>query len=318
MRWITSISTVVICCLMLVFPATGWGLMALNPERIGAKNLALELSYGVESGDMTYTIQGPEDGGWKSELEWPLDGITYMGGVFSMDFQYKFQINGGLWKSLTDEAGHMEDSDWFYAIFGNRRAIFGKFDSTVESTRFDLNLRYDFYRKPQMVFGGILGYSFAKWDWDAGDGVQTSPLPMFDVGTVTGIGITYEQTLHLPYVGLNLVLLPAQSPLRFNAYTLYTPLAQCEDVDDHIARYKESTGDTDGSFLAAGANIGWNVKGPWSLTGQFKYSVYNLEGEQEQYFYEGDDPPAGTTFTGIDMEIEGSQTYWGLALSYKF
>ena len=62
------------CCvtLMLLFPASGWGMIAsIAPDgaayqaETGRFQVALGLSMPLEYGNMAYTIQGKQDGGWK-------------------------------------------------------------------------------------------------------------------------------------------------------------------------------------------------------------------------------------------------------------
>jgi outer membrane protease len=279
-------------------------------------HLHLGASLNVEYGDMTYTIQGPEDGGWKSVLEWPLENIVYLGGLGSFSFSRKFQVNVGFWKSITEEAGTMKDSDWLYGYYGNRKAVYSETDTTVDSTQFDINFRYDFFQRESFSLGGILGYAYTKWDWTAGNGYQWTIDPNnFYQGAIEGIGITYVQKVKVPYLGLALSLSSASSAFGFNVYTLYSPIAKCDDEDDHILRSKLSQGQTDGTFLSIGGDLRWSFTYHWSLTGTLNYSAYDLTGDQVQYFYAGEN--AGSGATGIDMTVEGSQVYLGLRVGYE-
>ncbi|PIE32867.1 hypothetical protein CSA56_13805 [candidate division KSB3 bacterium] len=279
--------------------------------------VAFGVSTITESGDMTYSIQGSEDGGWKSSLEWPLENMWYAGGVGSVNFSRNFRLNIGIWKSLTDDAGTMKDSDWLYGYYGDTTAIYSETDTTVESVHIDANGRYDFMQNDSMTFGAILGYTYTKWDWTAGDGFQWTIDPLsYYYGSVTGRAITYKQELKIPYVGLGLSISPARTPLGFNLYALYSPIAKCDDRDDHILRSKLSQGETDGTFLSLGGEFLVKFATRWSVTGTLQYSAYDLEGTQEQYFYAGEN--AGRGSTGIDLEIEGSQAYFGLTIGYKF
>lgn len=320
----TKIAATVCTGLVLLVPVSGWGMIASHNNGsilFEGEDRSFFLSFGIsldiENGSMTYTIQ--RKGTFKSELEWPLDGIAYLGGIVSAGFGRRFQVNGGAWKSLGDEAGTMKDSDWFDALspWLDGKAIYGEFDTTVDAAQFDVNIRYDLLKGADMALGAILGYFYTKWEWETGKGYQISPLPDYDIGNVTGSGILYEQEVQVPYLGLAFSLSPNDFSFGLNMYTLYSPLTRCEDIDDHVARYKESTGETEGTFLSLGGNVFWNFSGRWSLAGKINYTMYDLDGYQDQYFYGGEDPPPGTRFSNIDMTVEGSQYSFGFMISYK-
>jgi outer membrane protease len=322
---LTKIAAIICAGFILLVPASSWGMNASNISESTLFNIedrGFHLSFGVsldvETGNMTYTIQ--EKDVFKSKLEWPLDGIVYMGGIISTRFLGRLQANAGFWKSLGNEAGRMKDSDWLdtYSFWlGDDKAIYGEFDTTVNAAQFDVNIRYDILRGSSSTFGPILGYSYTKWEWETGDGYQTSPLPYYNVGNVTGTGIVYEQVIQVPYLGLAFSLFPNHSSFGLNLYTLYSPLVRCDDIDDHLIRYKESTGETEGTSFSLGGNVLWNFKDPWSLSGRINYTTYDLDGYQDQYFYGGNDPPPGTRYNNINMTVEGSQYYFGFMISYR-
>jgi outer membrane protease len=316
-----NIVAVLVTGVVLLISIPGWGMVASNTNRISLLDtedrgvyLSFAPSIDMEVGNMTYTIQGPEDDGWKSELEWPLDNIIYMGGIISTRFLGIFQLNAGIWKSLNGDSGTMKDSDWFYSR-GDDKAIYGEFDAEVNAIQFDINFRYDFLRRTNVALGAMLGYSYTKWEWKAGDGYQISPISRYNVGNVFGTGIIYEEVVQVPYLGAALSIIPDDSPFGINLYTLYSPIAECSDVDDHVERLKESTGETEGTFLSLGGDISWNFRDPWALTGTVNYTRYDLEGYQDQFFYGGED--IGTRFMGIDLTVEGSQFYLGFMISYE-
>ncbi len=311
--------------LLFVMSTTAWGGMIasqtpnlpLVSQTQGDMQFSLGLTTVLENGDMTYTIEGPESGGWKSVLKWPLDNIMYLGGVGSLNLFQHFQLNAGLWKSLTDEAGTMEDSDWLYGIYGNQKAIYSESEATVNSTQFDMNLRYNFFRNDAFFISGMLGYSRTIWDWEAGDGFQWTIDPgQFYYGQLDGLSITYKQDLDVPYLGVIFSMFSANSTFGVNGYALYSPLARCQDEDDHVLRAKLSQGDSKGTYLGLGADLRWDFAAHWAVNGMFNYSSYNLEGDQTQYFYAGDLAGSGTK--DIDLTVEGSQTYFGLGVSYDF
>lgn len=284
-------------------------------------------SIGVESGDMTYTISGPEDGGWRSELEWPLEGILYAGGTLSARIAGRFHLSAGVWKDLQTDAGTMKDSDWFdeySALFeyytGDDRAIYGEFESTVNAVQFDVKGQYDAVQLSSLVIGVVMGYAASTLNWTADDGFQRSPIPDYNAGPIRlpyqgdEHGITYEEKLSVPYAGVAVSLAPMQSPLGIDAYILYSPIAQCDDIDDHLLRDKENVGTSDGTFFSVGGSFSWKFLPSFALTGAVDYTVYDLEGKQDQYFYAGEN--AGTRYNDIDLTVEGSQVSLSLMVGY--
>ncbi len=330
MRFLSQASLSAIV-LLLFMPFSGWTMVASHPSgglwtngEFKGVRFFLGTTFDIEQGDMTYSIQGNESGGWRSKLEWPLDSILYIGEIVSFGISDTLSINGGFWKSLTDDAGDMIDEDWLYAYYGSSPFVYSESETTVEAMHLDVNVRYDGFHVERAVLAAIAGFSYSKWDWEAGNGYQTSVHPDYNVGAIQGIGITYEQQVKVPYAGVAVSLSPFQSgDFHLNVYGLYSPKAFCEDEDDHILRYKLNTGESDGHFVSVGGDFRWQVSESWSVTGRIGHSRYDLEGEQDQYFYDDnprnpDDPPAGTRYDDIDLTVEGSQTYMGFMVGYEF
>ncbi|GAK60582.1 outer membrane protease [Candidatus Vecturithrix granuli] len=317
MFWIWSI--------MLFIPAVGWSMIASNVPGItifGSQDDAFHLSFGpsfqIETGDMTYTIQGPEDGGWKSRLKWDLEKLFYLGGLASVRFRGKYELTAGVWKAVAGgDDGTMQDDDWFYGDYGSSLAVQSLSDLETDGFHFNVNLRYHFRLREGLTLSPVAGYSYTKWDWETLEGYQTSIDPLaFYVGPLEAGSIIYQEELHVPYLGLAFSGLIKSSGFGFNVYALLSLIVQCYDEDDHTLRSKLIKGDADGSFLSLGGDLRWEITKSWSIAGNVNYTRYDLNGEQEQYYYAGD--YADTLFTGIDLEIEGSQTYFGLMAVYEF
>jgi outer membrane protease len=120
--------------------------------------------------------------------------------------------------------------------------------------------------------------------------------------------------MNVPYIGLAFSGLTLSPSFGFNVYALYSPVAHCEDRDDHIMRSKLSTGETDGTFFSVGGNVRWQLTTHLSVTSSLNYTLYDLEGEQDQAFYGTD--TFGTGSSGIDLDIEGDQVYFGFTVGY--
>jgi len=314
-----------IIVLYFFFSASSWGQIASIPTvnavssgEGASPEFFLGFSTFVEFGEITYTIQGQQDGGWKSELKWPLDGTFYLGGVGSFRMLERFTLSIGGWTSVFDHTGTIEDSDWLYGYYGNQRAIYSESDSSVDGTHFDMNARYDIVRSnDHMSFGVLLGYAYTQWDWTAKDGEQWTVDPEeFFQGSLPGTGMTYQQKIGVPYAGIALSSSLPNGAIDMNAYGIFSPWATCDDEDDHVLREKLSTGESDGMFWAMGGDLRWHITSNWSASLFTNYSAYDLEGKQTQYFYGGE--YAGRGAKGIDLAIEGSQLYIGATAGFMF
>jgi len=292
---------------------------AANPENEeGGVQFFLGVSADIEDGEMKYTIQGSESGGWKSILTWPQEQLTYLGVVASVTALPRLEANFGAWKAVSDDVGVMQDDDWLYADYGTESVIYSETDASIEATQFDLNVRYNAWYTEAFRLGAILGYKYTNWDWEASDGYQiTRDSARFYSGPIEGLAVKYTQTLKVPYLGAAASFLPLDT-LGLNFYALYSPLAYCDDEDDHVLRYKLSTGDSNGHFWSLGGDARWTFFSAWSVTGKVNYTGYHLEGDQRQEFYAGYDPPVGTTYSGIDLTIEGHQTSVSVLIGYTF
>ncbi len=295
----------------------------LQPENIQNVRVSLAGSLVGQNGDMTYTIQGPESGGWKSELEWPIHNTVYGGAVVSTALWERFHLNVGGWKSLNKNSGTMKDSDWYdslrallLALYDDDTAIYGEFDTTLDALKFDGNLRVDVLRQPSLTLGVLAGYAYTQFEWVTGDGYQHSPISSYNVGNVMGRGILYEQRIKTPYLGLAASFIPQTISTSVNVYALYSPTARCNDVDDHLVRKKKSTGSTRGTFFSFGSDIHIRLSASWNITGMLNYARYDLDGSQNQIFYGG--PNVGTRFSDIDMTVTGRQISLGILLRYGF
>ena len=316
--------------LFLVCPAASWGQIA-SLSSVNAVSLSEEggatssgfvgLSSYVEFGQMTYTIGGKQDGGWKSELEWPLDGTLYLGVVGSFQPVERLTLSAGGWFSAYSQTGTMKDSDWLYGYYGSQRAIYSESDATVDGKHLDLNARYDILSalpsNETFALGVLLGFSYTQWDWEAKNGTQWTIDPdEFYQGSLPGTGLTYQQKIKVPYLGIAVSSAIPNSALDMNAYGIYSPFASCDDEDDHLLREKLSTGESDGTFWAIGGDLRWHVTPKWALSLLANYSAYDLEGEQTQTFYGGEN--VGLRASGIDLTVEGSQAYIGATVGWMF
>ncbi len=320
----------ILVLISLFFPAVSWGQIASIPpvsasslfeEEGTTSGFFLGLSSFVEFGQMTYTIEGKQDGGWKSELEWPLDGTLYIGGVGSFHPLNRFTLSAGGWVSVYDQTGTMKDSDWLYGYYGSQKAIYSESDSSVDGKHFDINVRYDILSalpsNETMSLGVLLGFSYTQWDWEAKNGEQWTIDPdEFYQGQLPGTGITYQQKIDVPYVGVAFSSSVPNSAVDVNAYGLFSPIATCKDEDDHLLRQKLSTGETDGMFWAIGGDLRWHITPNRSLSVLANYAAYDLEGDQTQSFYGGEDEGRGAT--GIDLTVEGRQMYFGATVGVSF
>lgn len=318
--------------IVLLFPYTGWGLMASNNSRIilldkldDSAHIFLGISFNVENGHMMTSAHGREQYvGWKTETEWPLEQIVYAGGTISISFLQDFQLNAGVWKTLNEQAGIMKDSTLSYGDFNEEEIIYSESNSTVNGSQIDANLRYNLLKRERMSLDVIAGYSYINREWEAGAGYERVVYPLnfpaesaAKIGPIAEFGRTYEEKLRIPYFGFSFSMTPAHnyfndSPFGLTVYTLYSPLAECDSEDENLFNFTKGEGTAKGMFFSLGGEFLIKFRGSWTLTATIDYTSYDLDGDQDLFSYSSD--LSGTWFN--DLAVKGHQTYLGLMVGY--
>jgi outer membrane protease len=265
------------------------------------------LSFGVSGGWLTgqsheFVYDG--SGNKISELIWDMNHAYALNSDLGIRLTPELKLNAsGTWGGDIDS--HMEDYDWLGLDYGQtdwtHRSIHE--DTKLDHfARFDLNLQYDFIRRPAVVVGALLGGRFTGVQWKAhgGDFVYTTdPSTTFrdDVFSLSDdiLGITYEQSWAVAYAGLSAAV--KTDSWRIAGTVVGSPLAFGSSDDDHWLRSLHFEDEFDrSSFVGASAEIAYLFNG--------HYQVF-VSANGERFFHTYGDTTIKDTSTGGQANLDG-------------
>ncbi|MBA4386744.1 MAG: hypothetical protein C0404_02115 [Verrucomicrobia bacterium] len=225
---------------------------------------AEEIIYGATSKGAAVT---------QSRLTWDIKDITLAGAIVSALVDNDFNVNLGLWKTMSRGSGRLDNYDWVedYGYGADQWAFRSLHDVFVESSyMFDLN-------GSMKLYGGgdnstmclVLGFKRDEWKWtDSVRELTRSDNSFRDFTTVVDgrRGIDYRQVYEIPYAGfsgrLNI------GSVSFSGYVVGSFLVKAEDDDLHLWKNDHFTSSfSGGKYIAAG------VAGQWNITGQLFVSA---------------------------------------------
>jgi len=320
-----------VICFILLSVAIGRAEVVQKKERVFSSftetqdnpSSKYELKIGHINGNTVYEISGPEEGGWKSKLKFPMNNFL-IGGEVSLNYNdgswgsCSFDLGG--WVSLAKKyAGTMEDSDWLYA-YSASKAIYSESDAEMDARIFDGNILFNFLEeldsegKQSLILGARVGYKYQKFDYDISNTKQIDYLSYYYI-IVPGRTLDYEVEYKIPYLGLSGVYSFADA-FKANLEINYSPWVEAEDKDDHLLRYKLSKGDCKGNLFMAGGNLSWEFEKNWILEIGASYATISTQGKQRQHFYGG--PYEGLTYANIDDKINSKQFFVNTSIKYRF
>jgi outer membrane protease len=175
-----------------------------------------------------------------SELDWDLSEVIMGGGVVSAGFNRWVRVNAGLWWTLTEGNGGMDDYD--YRLVGGPWTDWSHSEVDVtDGYILDVNLSVAIpIQQWPVVSHVVLGYRRDVWKWSdhAYDFVYSSDPPdLFRDyrGSYDGANaVDYQQQFDIPYAGLGLS--GYWRPFSVCGYVFYSPFASAEDEDYHVLR----------------------------------------------------------------------------------
>jgi len=306
------------------------------PALSSAQSFDLWVGGGRLEGDTTYTIGGHVsdnlgnvgDLWWPlSELKWPLDVWMLSAGA-RVDFS-RFSVSGEVFKSVTNDAGDMEDSDWGVYFLGtgnpffqtDTKDVFSTSEADLDALIFDVRARYWALKRGPFSLAVGAGWRYEDFDFEAGNVNQYSPsAPTYGLSSDPfafsdpGLVITYDVTYTIPYIEIAADI-TAGEKVTLEAFVGYSPIVNAEDKDDHLLRSLLSEGDCDGTAIMVGIDARYDITKHWFGLLGFDYISIDTDGTQTQSSYAGE-------LTGlvskIDQEITSSQTYFYIEAGYSF
>ena len=291
------------------------------------------LGNGILRGDTTYRIGGASTSasGYTyeyrfpiSELKFPLDvNMLSMGSSIEME-RWSVRIN--VKKSISDDAGKMEDSDWGYwyedgCSYCSRDSldIFSESDAKLDAWIADINFQFEFYKtrwaKPGLSLFMNYGYIYENYNYDVYDVDQWYPSYESYFGTdgghdiVNGKALAYKITYHIPYIGIG-------ANLNINKFSIeqalaYAPYVFVRDRDNHLLRNKTSMGKLEGNAVMLYMEGRYDITSFLFAALSVDYTKIEAKGTQEQSI-------GGLSIGTIDQEVESSQTLAMMKIGFTF
>ncbi len=231
-----------------------------------------------------------------SGLTWDIDSLL-MGRVgASMQYKQWLTLTLDSWLKLSDGSGYLNDYDWL--IFGEDWTHWSGSDADVTSASiFDISANIEFFRRYNYILSGILGFKRDNFEMVAKGGKFIYSTNNFrdTYGKFPNVpGVTYEQTMTAPYIGLGFSAAFTNN-IALSGRAIYSPFAEGEATDHHHLRNLVIEDDiSDGDMFAVDfsvdwafqQNIVWNVSTGYqqynNATGDSTYS-FNDTGEVLKY-----------------------------------
>ena len=291
-------------------------LLVIFACNFSAQAAGLSLETGKIDGDTTYVISGPQSGGFKSELIFPIQQQVMELGYQLPLGKYKIEsLNFSLLKNIEDESGTFIDSDWLYS-YSSEKAIYSESDNYLDF--YTVDLAVDFFPlynsdSGNSYFNLSAGYQKQDFDFDVYNLEQINYLTDRE-SIVPGKVLTYQIEYSFPYLALNWQKKSKQAQAWNYRISLgFSPFLKAEDRDDHILRDKLSYIEADGEALLAELDLSYNFSSNFAFFAAWDYLSLAADGTQTQKNYSGT-----VLFENIDAEISSKQSLFSAGMSYKF
>lgn len=276
------------------------------------------LATGLLNGEAHEFVYWPDEGNHKaSELIWKLENVFMLGAGASLKPTQWLKLNIEGWSIASDGEGSMDDYDWLepgqdWTDWSHHNDV-----TVTKGSRLDFNAQIPVFNNQTLTINTFLGYKSENWEWEARGGSFIYSTNGFR--DTTGIfpegelGITYEQTVNVPYAGLGLTL--DANPFRLQTRILGSTLVSGEAVDQHHMRslvvYDDFSG---GNMFAFEALADFMINQNFSVGGGFYYTNYDsMTGDSEWHFSDGQ---ISVSPDGAGMDLQ--HTMLLINLLYRF
>lgn len=258
-----------------------------------------------------------------SELKFPMN-ITMFSSDMNIEIFRKFFIHGNFKKNITSDAGKMEDSDW--GVNHNNPDsldIFSKSDAELNAWILNSDFMVKVVNVSFFSLNTGAGYMYQSFDYDISNLDQWYPsTPQYGHDYVMGSVLTYTVKYYIPYI----VVAPClnfKEKLKISQSIAFSPYVIAKDIDNHILRFKESSGDSRGVAFITSFKIDYFFTPVFYFGLNMDYTYILTEGTQKQIQYADTwDAVNGFRAAGpigeIDNRISSSQFSIGIRGGIKF
>lgn len=236
------------------------------------------LSLGILNGESNELVFDQNTGNTISHLTWELENVMMVGAGLTVTPAPWITLNMDLWFNVSDGSGSMDDYDW-NSSGGDWTDWSHHEDTEVDSYwLFDINAEMPFYKQPASTFYGILGVKRDNLELTAsgGDYIYSSQSGVRDLtgSFASGVpGISYEQIMTTPYIGLGFNA--NYAPFTFSGSVIGSVLVNFEATDIHHLRNLEFEDDFEtGTMFGIDLAVAYSFSDRLHLMGSFNYVNY--------------------------------------------
>ncbi len=252
---------------------------------------------GVFTGELNEYVYAPELSMHRlSGLTWDVNSLVMGRLGASMRYKDWLTLTADSWWKLFDGDGTLNDYDWL--AIGADWTHWSESDADVSSASIiDLSADMEFFRRNNYTLSGILGFKRDHFEMVAsgGDFIYSTRGFRDSRGSFPHVpGVTYEQTMTSPYIGLGFSAV-FSSNIGLSGRAIYSPFVEGEATDHHHLRNLVVEDEVSGGDMFAldlsmdwafQQNLAWNVSTGYqryhTTTGDATY-FFNDTGEVLEY-----------------------------------
>lgn len=296
--------------------------VAASGMAYGKTEFTVEPNIGRLSGYTLYNISGTDFDSvignykWESELQWPIDS-TVWGVNAAVTINKRFALEGAVRETLDNDGSKMRDSDWIYnPAFPDPLVIYSESDTEMEMLDFDIKGRYSFPYSKNTNISIMGGFRHQDFSFKAKNLIQQSVDPNLNA-RIPGLVGKYDVKYSIPYIGAGFSSkIGEKTVLDLSAQLGYVTV---NDEDDHILRYKLSTGESTGNSIGLSGNLVYDISPSVYLKLDGEYLFITANGKQTQRWYKTtSEATQGTTIPNIDLKIESFQALTTIGVGIRF
>lgn len=280
-------------------------------------NFSTHISIGTISGTANEYVYFPQENHTTSQLIWDIDSLQMLNVGFQLDFDI-VKLNTDMSFALSDGDSYLVDYDWLVQGLDDWTDKSEHPDTIVTDAKiFDIYAEVDIYHiNKDTTLTLLLGYRHESYTWEARGGSFIYSFDSFrdTSGTFKDglLGITYEQTWSVPYVGMKID--SKINNITLHAQVRYSPFASGEMTDVHHLR-NLTTVDTFDETTMTGVNVGLK----YSLTPHYTlgvdYSYLNYKNSVgDSVWSENGQVDYLKNYAGADLKT----SMLSVSLEYKF
>lgn len=294
--------------------------------------------------ERVYTLidRGALDGRYHrlSELVWDLEAVYGARVSLALDVERAVELRATFFSAFMDGTGGMEDYDWF--LYDRPDYWTHRSRSTVDVKKaFDIDLRGTVHvvRDPRLSLDAMMGWRYLNFKWEdngvdyvyssmehatlsdigsevGGYSYEFNPDTIRDQsGTIIGVGITYEQEYHIPYIGLGVKSKLGKVDLKAEAR--YSPMVTALDKDEHVIRQLVFKGTfTGGTYFSWKCSAAYRFSGPFFVSASYESQKINeIRGDMQVSDMAGNS--RGTLHEGASVELESRQVAIAVGMDFR-